>query len=157
MAKLTKRAKAINEKIDRNFIDTKLPDFESFTNQLLQYAPIFVFLGRVFIEPISSLILLLFYSFLTHISTKISGPSLSYKKCFQIGLHLITFAELVQFLQSLLLQDLPIPSLFSIAYFGGLVFVLFSIDKNVAKHASWLNPSYHSRLLPWTKRNQPSH
>jgi hypothetical protein len=113
--------------IDRNFINMSTSALQTWIDRFWSYLPLFVFISLVLVLPISVAILLIFLSILTWMLGQILSKNLSYLKSYQIGLHTITFALTVGFLQNLLLPSLSPTKFLGLAFIGASTIILWTI------------------------------
>lgn len=113
--------------ITRDQVELAASVFQSTLDKIITYSPIIFFLGNLFFQPIIALLVLLIYSLFIWLTSSILNKSINYPKSFQIGLHLITFAETVVIIQSLLFPNFSYSQLFPIAFFAATALVLFSL------------------------------
>ena len=100
---------------------------QTFTDRLIAYSPLLVFIFLVLALPLGTAIGLLFNTLITWLAAHILNKGLSYKHSYQIGLHTATFALTATTLQRLLFPAVHLPGLHTIAFFGATLLALYSI------------------------------
>lgn len=100
---------------------------------LFSFLPAAFFAIMLMFAPLGAFLLVALYSMLTYTAAGIISRRLTYKKSLQIGLHTITFAETASLLQELLFTRTPMPSIYSLAFFGATLLVLLSFRQAPTK------------------------
>lgn len=117
--------------IDRNTIQLITSASQSYIDLVIRYLPFGLFLILAIFQTLGSLFSLLIYSMLTYVVSGLIRRQLTYKKAFQLGLHTITFAETVHFLQDHLFPSMDISMFFPVAFFGATFIALWSIKPSI--------------------------
>jgi len=120
-----------NITIDRNTIQLFTSSISSRIDSFFAYLPILFFIGFYLVSVFLALLSLLIYSLFTYIIANVLQKRISYKKSYQLGLHLITFAETVSFLQHLLTPQFSFSGLFSLAFFGAAALAVHSLPSHL--------------------------
>lgn len=115
--------------IERNTIQLATSAIQGRLDSLYKFTPLILFVLLSISFPVISLFSLLFLSLFTFFITKLLQKPLPYKKTYQIGLHTITFAEVVVFLENLLFPNIHFPQLFTIAFIGATILAVYSLKK----------------------------
>lgn len=113
--------------LDRNAVGLLTSAAQSYIQTGFRFLPFVMFAFIAIFQPITTIIILLFYALFILISSNILRKNLSYKKSFQIGLHTITFAETVQFLQSTVFPNFDTSIFFPLAFFGASLIAVWSL------------------------------
>jgi len=113
--------------IDKNAIQLFTSSAQSYIDLAINYLPWIVFLVLALFQPLGALISLSLYSIFILVSASMMKKPLPYKKSYQLGLHLFTFAETVLFLQTHLFPHLNLSIFFPLAFFGASIIVLLSL------------------------------
>lgn len=111
-----------------SLLDTQT-DIKEFIAELSWFLPLIFWLFMAVVNPIIVLGLLVLLSTMIWLATQFGKSRLTYRKSYQLGLHTITFAETVAFLQALLFVGLELPSVYTTAYFAASLLVLFNLRR----------------------------
>ena len=113
----------------------KIVAFINMVKPFFVYIYPFVFVGGYLVGLIvvsNKLIYLLFGALLIWVVAKIKGLKIGYKKSYQFGMHLVTFAVIVTSLLSLISPKLSFPFLFSVLL---ILLAVFNLDKSAENEA----------------------
>lgn len=113
--------------LDKDKVSTDLPVIQQTVDQIIRLLPLGVFIFNTTLVPLIIMAVLLAFAVFIQIAAQLSQLNISYKKCYQISLHTITFAETARFLQRVLFFDFPVPSIYILAFFGSTLFVIYSL------------------------------
>lgn len=113
--------------INKAAISLFTSSLQSTLDTLIKYSPLIFGVATLILMPTIAALTLVFFSLFIWLSLNFSQRRFTYKKSYQIGLHLITFAETVILIQSLLFPSIHFPQLFSIAFFGSVILVIWAI------------------------------
>lgn len=113
--------------INKSAISLLTSSAQSVIDRIVAFSPFFYWLAVLIFAPLVAILTLLIYSLILWVGINAGVGDFTYKKSYQLGLHLITFAETAYIAQNLLFPAISFPQLYSIAFFGASVFVMFQL------------------------------